>query len=306
MNRVDIRGTTPERRLHLLGSRVQAVCTESNCLKRLITVDNIENVVTEVRKIKLSDIVFREDIYARIEKDQSLISKYADNAEMILKSHNRIVVSQDNILIDGWHRWKAFERVYGKDVDIDVDVFMTDNIDVIEMKSYSIDEAIGKSHTKAETTRNVQRLYSKGHSRDAISNAFSISTRWVNEATKQQRATEKEENERTAVDMYLHAGNTQQSIADELGVSQQTILRIIDNIHLGSSSQMDKEWNLSSKDANHDSTKPFRYNIWNMAKQDNQNDARCAPRATTSPPRHHTDCVVLCVVVIILICVVSR
>ena len=235
---------------------------------------DIAEIETEVRKIKLSDIEFKEDIYARIEKDQSLISKYAENAEMILKSQNRIMVSLNNILIDGWHRWKAFERVYGKDFEVNADVFLTEDTDLIELKSYAANQKHGKSNSKKDTLRNVQRLYAKGHDRDAIRETLSISKSWVNEATKQQRAAEDEETKRTAVEMYLRAGNTYESIAEEIGVeSHNTVRNIINNVKTTTTGQIDKEWNLDSKHKDHDSTKPFRYNIWNLSKQDNKNGA---------------------------------
>lgn len=233
--------------------------------------NTIDEIKTEVRKIKLSDIVFKEDIYARIEKDQVLISKYAENVEAITKSGNRMMVSPDNILIDGWHRWKAYERVYGTEHIIDVDVFMTDNTDLVELKSSAANQKHGKSNTKQDAFRNIRRLYAKGHSRETLIKALSISKSWVNEATKQQREDEKIEMEHTAIDMYLHANNTQQIIADELGVSQKTISDIIDVSKMTTTGQITKEWNLSSKHENHNPAKPILYNIWNLAKQDNKN-----------------------------------
>jgi len=236
--------------------------------------NNIKEIKTEVRKIKLSDIVFKDDIYARIEKDQALISKYAENANAILNSNNRILISQGGILMDGWHRWKAFERVCGKEFELDVDVFLTDNTDAIEIESYAANQKHGKANSKKDTFRNIQRLYAKGHDRDTIQNKLSVSKSWVNEATKQQRATEKEEMKRVAVEMYLRAGSTYKSIADELDIESHTTIRdIVKNVEMTTNGQIDKEWNLPSKDANHDATKPFRYNIWNLSKQDNKNGA---------------------------------
>lgn len=234
--------------------------------------NNIENIEIDIRKIKLSDIVFREDIYARIEKDQALITKYAENIESILNSPNRIMVSQGNILIDGWHRSKAYERVYGANFELDVDIFMTDDMDAIALKSAASNQKHGKANSKKDAYRNIQRLYARGIERDMIRNDLSISKTWVNEATKQQRAAEDEERDRLAVEMYLRAGSTYESIADELDVqSKATIKKIIDKFILTTTGQIEQTWNLSSKDENHNPSKPFRYNIWNLQKQDNQN-----------------------------------
>ena len=237
----------------------------------MIYVEN--DIQTKTCKIKLSDIIFREDIYARIDKDQALISKYAENAESIVNSANRILISQDNILIDGWHRWKAFERVYGKDFELDVDMFLTDNTDLIELESYAANQKHGKANSKKDAFRNIQRLYAKGHDRDVIQRKLSISKSWVNEATKQQRAAEDEERNRVAVEMYLRAGSTYESIAEELGVTEGTIRNIVKERKMTTTGQITETWNLNSNHDNYDKTKPFRYNIWNLSKQDNQNDA---------------------------------
>ena len=67
--------------------------------------------------------------------------------------------------------------------------------------------------------------------------------------------------------LYLRAGSTYESIAGELGVaSHNTIRSIVDNVKTGTTSQIDKEWNLSSKDENHNTAKPFRYNIWKYCR----------------------------------------
>ena len=54
-------------------------------------------------QISVKDIQYREDLYPRFQPDQSVIQKYADSVDYLPP----ITVNQNNILIDGFHRWKG-------------------------------------------------------------------------------------------------------------------------------------------------------------------------------------------------------
>ena len=54
-------------------------------------------------EIKVCDVVFREDLYPRIETSAVTVQKYAEDLEVLPP----IKVNQHNELIDGWHRWTA-------------------------------------------------------------------------------------------------------------------------------------------------------------------------------------------------------
>jgi len=234
----------------------------------------MSEIETKIMKVKLSDIVFNEDVYARFKPDQTLIAKYEENAEIILESADKIKISYPGmILIDGYHRLKAFDRRFGSDFEFDICAYLTEDNSEIFLESASANEKFGKSNSKEETFRNIRRLYSFGFSLDLIQKKLYKSKAYVNAATVEIRKEEKAEMERKAVEMYLQAWNTQQSIAEELGVSQKTISDIINVSNLANSGQITKEWNLNSEDKNHDPAKPILYNIWKLAKQDNQNSS---------------------------------
>jgi ParB-like chromosome segregation protein Spo0J len=55
--------------------------------------------------IDTNSIVYRQDLYPRFKPNPSKIQEYAENIERLPP----IELNQDNILIDGYHRWKAFE-----------------------------------------------------------------------------------------------------------------------------------------------------------------------------------------------------
>ncbi len=66
------------------------------------------------KRIKVSDVVFREDLYPRIETSAQTVQKYAENLEVLPP----IEVNQHNELIDGWHRWTAHKKLGLDEIDI--------------------------------------------------------------------------------------------------------------------------------------------------------------------------------------------
>lgn len=51
--------------------------------------------------VKVSDVIFRSDLYPRLETDPVMVQKYADDLSVLPP----ILVNQHNELVDGWHRW---------------------------------------------------------------------------------------------------------------------------------------------------------------------------------------------------------
>lgn len=218
----------------------------------------IPKVNKTVEQVKIKDILFNEEIYARFEPNQSLISRYEENAEQILGSQNKIQVSENNILIDGYHRLKAFQRVFGEDKEISVLKHHTENRDYIELKSYSANTTHGHTNSKEENRRNISRLYARGFELDKIQQELGLSKSIVYEATKKRREEEKEQQKKSIVDAYLKAWNTQESVADEYGVTHPTVRSIVENVKNSTCGEFYKTF------------KPYLYNIWNLDKQDNE------------------------------------
>lgn len=56
-----------------------------------------------LRVLRTDEVIFREDLYPRIETSAVIVQKYAEDLEVLPP----IEVNQHNELIDGWHRWTA-------------------------------------------------------------------------------------------------------------------------------------------------------------------------------------------------------
>jgi transposase len=215
----------------------------------------IEKVEKRKGIIKASEIMFDSEIYARFDPNQALITEYESNIDQIMAGEKLVEVAADYTLIDGYHRWKAFQRVYGVDAEMQILIHETTNRDYIELASYASNTKHGLRTSAEENRRNIQRLYFKGFNIEQIMEALGLSKTVVFAATERQRKQEKEEQEKMILDMYLHAQYTQEMIAEIFGVTQQAVSKI-----------------LTKNSARGESCKDFSpplYNIWSLQKQDN-------------------------------------
>src|SRR5262252_5575362 len=57
----------------------------------------------DIIEIPVSDIVFRSDLYPRLETNPLTVQKYAEDLDVLPP----IEINQKSELIDGWHRWTA-------------------------------------------------------------------------------------------------------------------------------------------------------------------------------------------------------
>ena len=219
-------------------------------------------LIQEVEKfksnVKISEVIFDAEIYARIESNNKIINEYTENIEQILASDNLIQISKNNKLIDGFHRLKAAERVYGSDFTIPVLVHNTENRDYIELVSYSANTRHGNRNSKEENKRNVQRLFARGFTLEQIQQATGLGKSVVYDATTSDRKRIKEEQDKKILSMWLRCF-TQDKIAEAMDMPQRTIADKIKNF---------SENSQTGKTAN--TTQPLLYNIWNLKSQDNE------------------------------------
>lgn len=76
----------------------------------------------ETTTLKVSDVIYREDLYPRIAHDPLTVQKYASDLEVLPP----IEVNQHNEIIDGWHRWTAHKKAEAQDISVVVTVTDSD------------------------------------------------------------------------------------------------------------------------------------------------------------------------------------
>jgi len=203
-------------------------------------------------KIKLDEIEFRKDLYPRIEFKQELVEKYSNAIEYLPP----IKINQSNILIDGWHRWKAHKMAELDEI----------NVEVIETKS---EKELKKLAYKWNSNHGLQ-LSNKEKSNFAIemigemtvkelSESLSVDVRTIQDWTKAKRDTIIEERDRKIIELYLKAENTLDTIAEKIKESRSTVSNIIQTF------SKKREISIFGK-----SFEPYIYNIWNLQKADKE------------------------------------
>ena len=213
----------------------------------------------KILQVKVSDIVFRDDLYPRIQPDSSTIQRYAEDLEVLPP----IEVNQNKELIDGYHRWTAHRKMEAELISVFITHTSTEN----EFLQLAIERNSkhGYQLSARDKKKMAVRLYAggTGFDKSVIAKTLSISeksvSRYVSDIDKQLR----EERNQKILDMWL-ACYSQEEIAEVVGVSHTTVSRAIESfVQNGQLSKMHKTF-----DTDPDFTPPL-YNVWTFAKKSN-------------------------------------
>lgn len=211
-------------------------------------------------KIKIKNIIFRKDLYPRIEHDISTIQKYAENLDCMPP----IEINQDYILIDGYHRWTAYKKLEIEEIEVIVIQTKSDN----EILALSIEKNAkhGLQLNDKDKKSMAIRLYNSGVGIDKkhIAKILSVSQKtiinYLQDIDKQLRNQRKED----MFDMYL-ACYSNEEISRFYKVSKMTINNELNKIFEESKKIYEVEINYKNKDF----VKPI-YNIWSYTKCSNE------------------------------------
>jgi len=204
--------------------------------------------------MQTDQVIFRDDLYPRFEPNQAAIQKYANSIEFLPP----IKVNQSNILIDGFHRWKAHQLA--GETEIRADVVETKSEKELKRLAYHLNSIHGLQLTTDEKQRYAQEMIGE-MSVAELAAILSISESTIKNWTSSQRKAIEDETNRRIIDLYLQC-YTQEQIAEIVGVDRSAITRKIENfVQNGSFVEMHKTF------------QPLLYNIWNLQKQDNAVDS---------------------------------
>lgn len=209
--------------------------------------------------IKTSEVIFREDLYPRIEPNARLIQQYAENIDNLPP----IEINQHNILIDGYHRWTAHKKAEKETIEAVVIQTSSDN-DLLAM-SIEKNAKHGMQLSSEDKKKMAVRLYNAGtgKAKEEICKILSISnstvTSYLTDIDKQLR----EERKAKIFAMYL-AGYTIEEIAEELKISVQPVKDVTADIF----TKLEKNLKLLANFQDSDFEIPI-YNVWTFAKKTN-------------------------------------
>lgn len=173
-------------------------------------------------KIAVDSVIFREDLYPRIDKSATTVQKYAEDLTVLPP----IIINQHNELIDGWHRWTAHKKNEVAEIEATV----------IETKSdaHLLELAIEKNAThglqlsQSDKKKMAVRIYistpekERDEKKKQLEKILSVSERsvqaWLSDIDKQAR----EERNKEIFDMWMACYN-QIEIAKLAGVEQPLV-----------------------------------------------------------------------------------
>lgn len=209
-------------------------------------------------KIDTNSIVYRQDLYPRFKPNPSKIQEYAENIERLPP----IELNQDNILIDGYHRWKAYETAKVKEIPY----FTTTTESEFELERLAVER---NSFHGQQLTPDEKKLYAIKwcgvFEKDKIKNTLSISLESYNKWTKSKRDDQEVQQKKKIYDLWL-ACETQTSIEEITGIPQRTVSNILADFSKFSKFTETAKF----RDFEQDGSTLRIYDIWNFSKATNE------------------------------------
>lgn len=214
----------------------------------------------EIKTVKLSDIIFDEVIYPRGEHDPVLVQRYAEVIDEIEAAQKFIAITPDMKLLDGKHRWLAYQKAFGNNgQEIQVFVYnVTTPHEQLKLAA-KLNSDHGWQLTEADKEHTAKGLYAYGMSYDEIATTLSVGkakvSSWLSRTVKEN----KERRDKKIVDMW-QACYTQEEIADKVKASQQTVTNVTDGF---TKTVFENQNSKTYASANHltDFDPPI-YNVW--------------------------------------------
>ena len=170
---------------------------------------------------KISEIIYRQDLYPRFKPNPAKIQEYAENLDRLPP----IEIDQHNILIDGYHRLKAYETEKREEIPVQV----------IQVQSEAELERLAVAHNAThglQLTQDEKKAYAIKWwdviPVDEICASLSISEKTYQRWTAAKQEQKEAQIKQRIYDMWMQC-YSQDEIADAVGLDRRTIgLRIDD------------------------------------------------------------------------------
>ena len=202
--------------------------------------------MAEVKTISISEVDFQKKYYTRTESQSpAKVQEYAKSIEG--GAFPPILLNQENILLDGWHRWKAWLECKVETIDVeylDTSGFLFDgeiDIHAIKRKAARTNFRHGQPQTEKELKKLIRDEYRK--KLDSLDNPgraelkrqmaedYSRSVRYVRDVTSRIDKDLKVELRETAFNMWMGCFDNQ-AIADNIGFSRPAVSEFVDLLRI--------------------------------------------------------------------------
>ena len=211
----------------------------------------------ECIRIKVIDVVFREDLYPRIDHSPSTVQAYAEQLENLPP----IEVNQRNELIDGWHRWTAHKKANQEFIEAIVTETTSDN----ELLQLAIERnAAHGLQLSAEDKRTMAVKLYDGRNKEYLAKILAVPMRTMRSWLERKDTTLRQEREKKIYDLWL-ACYTSEEIANMVGISDSEVKKTAVSFQ---TAELPKGTILQ---ASHADLEPLPiYNIWKLKENSNK------------------------------------
>jgi len=211
----------------------------------------------EVKSIKTNEVVYREDLYPRSLTSPETVQSYAENLDVMPP----IELNQNNILIDGWHRWTAHKK---NEIETINAIFThTEKEKDVLFLAIERNNAHGLQLSRDDKKDKARGMYhatpvkERSEFKQQLSKLFSVSPRTVSNWLSRIDKDTKEQQKKKVFDLWMQC-STQDEIAEEVGMERLTVKRIIDDFV-----QNGTFTNLNKIQFQDDFQTPI-YNVWKL------------------------------------------
>ena len=175
---------------------------------------------------KCSEIVFRDDLYPRIETNAVTVQKYAEDLSVLPP----IEVNQHGELIDGWHRWTAHKKQKAEDVKVVVTQTRGDT-HLLEL-AIERNSRHGLQLSQQDKKDMARKIYGitpereRDEKKKYLAKILSVSDRTVRDWLSRMDKDAKEARNRRIFELWLACWQNTE-IADEVACDEKVVREVI-------------------------------------------------------------------------------
>lgn len=176
-----------------------------------------------MKTIAVESVVFREDLYPRIETSAVTVQKYAEDLTVLPP----IEVNQNGELIDGWHRWTAHKKVGATEIPAIV-IKTASDAELLEL-AIERNAKHGLQLSQGDKKKMAVRIYNSIADRkermackERLSKILAVSPKLLDSWLSRSEKDMKDAAKREAFNLWL-ACRTQDEISDSVGWPRRSV-----------------------------------------------------------------------------------
>jgi hypothetical protein len=210
-------------------------------------------------ELKVSDVVFRKDLYPRLETSAETVQKYAEDIDVLPP----IDVNQENIIFDGWHRWTAHKKAKRETIKAVVTKTTSDGhlleLAIERNATHGLQLSQEDKRNMARTIYHVTPERDRDEKKKQLAKLLSVSERTVREWLSRIDKDAKESRDKRIFDLWLACWSNEE-IGTAVGMTPQGVGQVL--------KEAADLPNVSKPSALHqtDFTPPI-YNIWKQQEK---------------------------------------